>query len=378
MIRGEWRLKPFQYADERIGLREIVFLLPSYIHGVVLLTEPRLINKVTHSSDGWIPLIAGGMVTIVFAWITAKLAIRFPGKTFIEYASQLVTKPVAYAFAAMIAAHFIIITSFEVAAIGGIAQIYLLPRTPYEVSAFIFLLIIVYAVSGSRVGLLRLNLLFYPIYISILIITHLFSLGNFEIANIKPMFITDIPTLMRASGDAIMAFVGSEILLLYTYYSHQQKKVPMGAVCGMIITVSVLVFSYIIVIGAMGVKVPEELVFPTIDLVKEVVIPGGIFERADVVFFVIWTMSIFNTAAIAFDAILIALGYMFPKIRKTVMIFILSPVIFFIAMQPPTLMEVLNLLKYDIYLQISLTFVIPPLLLTVAAVRKLPKRGETD
>jgi spore germination protein len=369
-------MKPFQYADGQIGNKEALFLLPSYIHGVVILTAPRIINEVTHSFDGWIALLAGGIIGTVFAWITAKLAARFPGTSFLDYAGQIVTRPVAYVLMVMIAVHFMLITAYETAAMGGISQMYLLPNTPYEVSSLAFLLILVYAVSGSRVGLLRLNLMFFPIYMFVLIATHFFAIGDFEAAHLKPMFITDIPTLVRATGHTLLTVVGYEILLLYTKFSRDPEKVPKASFYGMVISVVILMFSYVMVIGVMGNRVPTELVFPTIEMVKEAVIPGGFVERSDILFFVIWTMSIFNTGALAFDAVLLSLELMFPSLRKIHGVLLMAPVIYMISMQPATMIDILDLLKVDIYLQVPLSFIVPPLLLTIAAIRKLPKRGE--
>lgn len=350
-----------------------MFLLPSYIHGVLILTIPRIVNEVTRSFDGWIALTIGGIIGILFAWMAAKLAVRFPNQSFLEYAGQIVTRPVAYLLIVMMVLHFMMITAYEVGAVGGIAQMYLLPKTPSEVSALAFLLILVYGVSGSRVGLLRLNLMFFPIYMLVLIGTHLSVLVDFEFDNIKPLFVTDIPTILRATRETVLMVVGFEVLLLYSSYARTPSEVPRMSIYGMIISVTVILFSYVIVIGVMGNKIPTELIFPTIEMVKEAMIPGGFVERLDIIFFVIWIMSIFNTGAVALDAVVLALSLMFPKARKIHLVLVVTPVVYLIAMQPSALIDLLNLLNIDIYLQIPLSFMVAPCLLLIAAIRKLPK-----
>jgi spore germination protein len=369
-------VKAFQYGDEQIGAKEILFLLPSYIHGVLILTVPRLINKLTDFGNGWLCLVIGGLIATVFALITAKLAVRFRGETFLDYAGQIVSRPLAYIFTVMMLLHFMLITIYEVAAVGAITQMYLLPKTPYEVSSLVFLLVLIYGVSGSRAGLLRLNLLFFPIYTFILIVTHLSSLSDFDVSNLKPWYVADTTTMIQTTSETLLMVVGFEILLLYTTYTRKQVNVPKYSIFGMLITVSIIVFSYLMVIGIMGRKMPAELMFPTIDMVRVGASPAGFLERTDVLFFVIWTMSIFNTGAMALDALMIVLNSLFPKVRKMQGLLIMAPLIYVLSMQPPSVLDILGMLKIDIYLQIPLSFIIPPLLLLVAAVRKLPKRGE--
>ncbi|TDF94113.1 GerAB/ArcD/ProY family transporter [Paenibacillus piri] len=366
-------MKPFDYGDERIGSKEIIFLLPAYIHGVLILTVPRIINEVTHTFDGWIALLVGGLIGTLFAWMTAKLVIRFPEANFLQFAGQIVTRPVAYAMTAALALHFLLIAAYEVSAVGRIAQMYLLPKTPVEVSALAFLLILIYGVSGSRVGLLRLNLMFFPIYMLLLIVSYLIALGNFEWRNLQPMFVTDIPTMVQATGRTVLTVVGYELLLLYAGYARMQKRIPQWSVYGMTISAAVLLFSYTVVIGVMGSKVPVELILPSIDMVKEAIIPGGFIERSDIIFFVIWITTIFNTGAMAYDAIILSLGLMFPRVRKIHWVLVLAPIVYLISMQPHTLMDALDLLKTDLYLQVFFSYVVPPLLFVIAAVRKLPK-----
>lgn len=88
-------MKPSTYGDEQIDRNEMAIIIASVVIGVGILTFPRTLAKETESVDGWISIIIGGVVSCVVGWFLAKLAARFPKRTFMEFASLLVPKPVA-------------------------------------------------------------------------------------------------------------------------------------------------------------------------------------------------------------------------------------------------------------------------------------------
>ncbi|MEH6975641.1 GerAB/ArcD/ProY family transporter, partial [Bacillus pseudomycoides] len=75
-------MRPFEYGDEEIGTRELAFAVSSTIIGTGALSMPRVIATQTLFSDGWIILLAGGIICAFFAWFVTKVAILFPKKNF--------------------------------------------------------------------------------------------------------------------------------------------------------------------------------------------------------------------------------------------------------------------------------------------------------
>lgn len=73
-------MRPFEYGDEEIGTRELAFAVSSTIIGTGALSMPRVIATQTLFSDGWIILLAGGIICAFFAWFVTKVAILFPKK----------------------------------------------------------------------------------------------------------------------------------------------------------------------------------------------------------------------------------------------------------------------------------------------------------
>ncbi|GAB3043340.1 GerAB/ArcD/ProY family transporter [Virgibacillus ainsalahensis] len=362
-------MKNFSYADEKISDREIMVAVPSMMIGVGILLLPRTLAENTVAADGWIAILIGGMIVIVITWMVAKLAAGFPGQSFFEYASMLVTKPVASILMFLFVIQSVLLTAYEIRAIAATSHRYLFDRTPVEVVALTFLLIVVYAVSGSRAGIFRLNIMFLPIILFLSIILILFSLQYVELENLLPVFKTDIQGYLQGTREGMLSYTGVGILFFYIAYVRRPKNAPKKAVLGMTMAISLYVFLFLTCIAVFGNMATANIMHPTVELSKAVEVPGGFFERFESVFFVIWIMAIFNTTVMAFDIGILALHSIFSKVKKTTLIFALSPLIFFISMLPQDFTETTGFGNFVSYYGLGLTVTAVILLLIVRKVR---------
>ncbi|GAA0331926.1 spore germination protein GerLB [Oceanobacillus oncorhynchi subsp. oncorhynchi] len=369
-------MKRFKYADERISERDIMIAIPSIVIGVGILSMPKQLASVTIGADGWIPLLLGGLFAVFMSWAIAKFASGFQGQTFLTYASKIVTKPVAIVLSLMFAILSIFVTAYQIRKISNISQQYLFDRTPIEVIALTFLLVVVYAVSGSRAGLFRINMMFMPIILSIALIIVVFNVGWLNAGNLMPVLQTPITgyTQVIANTGAI-SYLGFGILWFYLSLVDKPKKAPKAAALGMCIPVGLYMMIFIMCIGVFGNAVTSNLLYPTIELAKVVEIPGGFFERFESVFFVIWIMAIFMTATMAMDIGVFALNAIFKNAEKLKIIFILTPIIYFAGMFPQDVMEVDLLGSIMSWLMLILNITVLILLTVVAKIRGV-KRNE--
>ncbi|WP_042225286.1 GerAB/ArcD/ProY family transporter [Oceanobacillus manasiensis] len=332
-------MKDFKYADEKISSREIMIALPAITVGVGILSLPREIALLTIGVDGWIAILIAGAVITIITWITAKLAASYPGESFLSYASKLVTKPVAILFTITLILQSLLLSAYVIRVIADIAKTYLFDRTPVEVVSLTFLLVVVYAVSGTRAGLFRLNMLFFPIIVLITFALAMFSLGWFEIENYFPIFKTGLMDHLKAAELSSLSFVGFNVLFFYIAIVKDTEKAPKASIYGMLIVVSLYFLIFLVNLGVFGNAVTGNLVYPLIELAKEIEIPGGFFERFDSFFFVIWIMSIFNTVAMSVDVSIYAFQSIL-NLKKITYLFCVAPIIYIIGMVPEGALEV--------------------------------------
>ena len=367
-------MKHFEYADEKISEKEILIVIPSTLIGIGILSLPAELAGYTTAADGWVAIAVSGILIIFVVWLISKVAASFPNQEFITYASALVTKPVATVLTILFSLEGVFICTYVVRVISDIAEEYLFDRTPVEVIGLAFLLTVVYAVSGSRAGLFRLNMMFLPIISFIMFLVTVFSFGLFEMDNFFPVLKTDMSGYVQGIRASTLSYIGFYILFFYIALVRKPEKTPKMAVLGMGMTVLIYLITFVISIGVFGNITASNLIFPVIEIAKELEVPGGFFERFDSIFFVIWIMAIFNTMCMAFDVTVFSLKSVFP-VRKIKLIFILAPIIFFLSMFPASYHEVEQFGSFISTYGVILVLTTVILLTVALKIKGVKKRG---
>lgn len=367
-------MKPFKYGDEKISEKEIMIAVPSIVIGGGVLTLPRHLAEATIGSDGWIVLAIVGLIFVFFTWIAAKLASRFPHQTFHTYASLIVSTPIATALTILYGVIFLLISSYVVRNVSDISKEYLLNETPVEVISLVFLLVVIYAVSGARVGLFRLNTLFLPIILAVASIILLFNLKTFEFNNLLPTFETSFTGYVKGAHSSITSYVGFGIVLFYIAYVKNPQKAPKAAVIGMCIPIALYILTFIISIGVFGQLATANLLHPVIELAKRMELPGMVLERFESLFFVVWLMAIFTTAAMTLDIAVLAINSVLKKTAKIKIILILAPIYYYISMFPKNFNQVDMLGNVTSSILVIFSVVVTSTLLVAAKIKGVKGR----
>lgn len=363
-------MKSFEYGDEEFGSKEIVFMVSSMVIGFGVLTLPRTLAAATKSSDGWMTLVAGGLVALGFGWLIGKLAERFPGQGFRDIVTASANRSVGNALTFVFALYTLSFVGYETRGLANISKLYLFDRTPIEAICFFFMLVLAYGVAGPSIGLLRLNVLFLPLVLLIVFLVLVLSIGDFNVHNLKPGFVTDWRQVLLSSRETVFSFLGFEVLLFYNTWNNRPRQTPKAIVAGLAIPLALYLIVFFFVIGIFGSAVTQNELYPTAELAKQVRIPGGFFERIESLFFMIWVMTLFNTAAMAFDVTIVALRDIFPKLKRITGIVVLCPVVYLIAMQPHNVKEIDLFGKWISYSGLAIGWGLPTVLLLLSIMRR--------
>lgn len=333
-------MQTVRFGDEKITSKEIMIAVPSMLLAAGIIALPRKLAEETSTIDGAISILIAGILALILTWLISKLASQFPNQSFLAYTSTLVTKPVAMFFTFLFIIQGILVTAFQVRSITFISHQYLFDETPVEVVGLSYLLVVLYAVAGSRAGIFRLNVMFLPIIILATYLIVLFSIGYMEMKNILPVFKTDMKGYVQGVVQSSVAFTGVGIIFFYMQYVKDPKNVPMKAAIGTSWVIFLTITIYVTCIAVFGQPTTEVIRFPVVELAKTVKIPGGFLERLESLFFVIWLMTFFTTTAMATDVTVLALQSIFTKVKKVKIIFFLSPLIYFISMLTVSFVEI--------------------------------------
>ncbi|RKD21028.1 spore gernimation protein [Ammoniphilus oxalaticus] len=368
-------MKSFDYGDKMIGSKEMAVAVASMILGGGIITLPRVLAGKTFGADGWLSILIAGIFVCLFTHIAVKLAIRFPHQSFFQYTSSIVSKPIAYALVFVFGVYAMSIVAFEIRLMGNIAKLYLFSRTPTEVLTLSFLLVIAYAVAGTRAAIFRLNLMFFPIVMIVAAVVVVMNLGAFDFKNLFPIFTTDWKGLYSGVKETAYKMLGFEIVLFYIMYMTRPQQAYKASRIGVGLVVMLYILIYITCIGVFANEVTQTIVYPAVELARQVEVPGEFFERFESIFFTVWIMTIFNTSAMAYDIALISVRSMFKQGGKLVYLSFMSPIIYLMAMYPPTHVDVIRYGRYISYTGLTLGAALPALLLLIAVLRGVKGDG---
>ncbi|MBB3113292.1 spore germination protein [Paenibacillus phyllosphaerae] len=323
-----------QYDDNRISAPEMTITVTSMIIGVGILTLPRVLAGTTESSDGWISIALAGCFGMLLAFILGKYGVLLGNETFYDFIGKLITKPIAAGLMIVVMFYYAMYASYEVRAIANISKTYLFERTPSEAIGLTFLLIVCYAVSGSRIGIIRLNTLFLPFVVVLTMVVLFLSNTIIVWQELKPVFVTKPGPLLTGAQESGFTMLGFESILFYSTMMKRPKDAPKAAVFGVAIPVVLYMGIYLACVGIFSQAGLQEIGYPAIELAKEVKIPGEFFERMESVFFTIWIMTIFNSCTMAFDMAMHAGYSVFKKGKRIHWVILLAPIIYYIGMMP--------------------------------------------
>lgn len=352
-------------ADKHINGFDLMFLIMTNTLGVVLLTLPRMIAGKTIAADGWVGIIVGGTIACLFAWLLAKLVSKFEGQSFLSYTANLLSKPVAIVISFVFLLQYLLLASYNARFLTEVSRQYFFHRTPIEVICIVFLLVVIYAASGLRVGIFRLNFMFLPIFFVVATIIFILTLGLIEKKNMLPFLQTDLMGHLDATMISFQALLGFGIVLFYISLVDKVEKTPKITAIGVLSAMIIYLITYIICIGVFGDITTFNIIFPTLEVTKSIYIPGGFMAGFDLVVFSVWIMTVFISCLVAFDIAVHLVQLMFSKISKISIICILAPIIYMLSMLPKDYLELIALKKYINYF-IPAYLIIVFILLSVA------------
>ncbi|MDG0790329.1 spore germination protein [Cohnella ginsengisoli] len=363
-------MKTFEYGDDQIGAREVSMTVSSIMIGIGILTLPGMLAKHIQASDGWVSIVTAGLIASVCGLVICSLLKRFQGDTFHRFTARITAKPVAVLISAIYGVYFLLYVAYEVRSIAKISRMYLLENTPIGFISVAFLLVVVYAVSGSTAAVIRLNTMFLPIVLFISALVLLFGIQLMNLDNLKPFMTT--PPLELASGtkDTTFALLGFEVLLFYGPLLKPGVRTQRAMLVGIAIPVFLCLITYLYSIAIFTKEATAQILFPTVEIAKEVRLPGQFFERLESIFFTVWIMTIFNTTCMAMETSVSCLQSIVSKLDKRWCILLLCPLAYFINMLPENMLQYKQLGTIISYIGYGTAVAIPIALLTVARFKR--------
>ncbi|WP_025027598.1 GerAB/ArcD/ProY family transporter [Caldalkalibacillus mannanilyticus] len=326
---------------------EMSISIMSFIIGVGILTIPRSLAQELETPDGWISIALSGVLVMIIISLYVRLQRYFPGQTLLQFIGKgSIGKWMEKLLALIFFIYFLSIAAFLARILSVVVKLYLLDQTPAEVIVATMLLLTTYAAYRGVQGLVHLNLIFMPIIFLVVLVIITANLGPFSFAPLRPVLSEGISPVLIAVKETFFAFTGFEILYFLMAYMKKSdlRAIPLNITIGIITLLYILVtiFSY----SLFSLDATKFITFPTLEIAKEIEVPGGFVERLESLMMTVWIMTIFNTMAMNhFLASTILKDYftrskhmVFQKL-KAIMPIVVQFIIFIVAFIPNSLPE---------------------------------------
>ncbi|MCL2351937.1 MAG: spore germination protein [Firmicutes bacterium] len=314
-------------ANNKISVRQYQILLIIDIFGTGVIFLPRRAAALA-GQDGWIALLVTALVMAGAALLMASAVRAYPSESFIDLLSKLISRPAAAVLGLLFALRLWAGTALELHIFGEIANKTLLRGTPPALIFGVMLLVGAYAASKgyetrARVGQIIFPVIFLPIIL-------MFILAGFRAdwSNLRPVFETPPERLARSAFALGSSFTGLEFALLAYPYVNNPKKTP-GATAKATLAVGAFMLAVTAVtLASFGPKDAARQVWPVIQLMDMVYIPGSFVERMDVLVMSFWVLSVFAITNAGFFFSAVVLKDVFRRGTHLVYVLAGAPVIF--------------------------------------------------
>lgn len=326
--------------------------------------------------DAWISILLGGAITFLTAYLMVKLSTRFPKENFIQYSKKVWGKPVAVVMVILLLIYWFIYLVLLYKDSSMATEFYYLKRTPPLIPiAFVAGVAGWLALYGLTV-IIRFFQITAAFLVLPLILIMVLVMPQIDLSNFFPILSEGFLPVLKGAVFIAGAFQGLELILFTAPFLNDPQKAIKPVFYGIGFIVGIAFFMVVATIGSLGVVQAEEAVYPGVEVIRLIEVPGLFAERFEFFLTLPWIVGVFTT--ICLFTYLLSYGFcQIIKIqnRKAVVFIISALVVAGTAFFPNFAWElkVRNNINYATFFFVLL---LPVLTLLLAALRK--KRGSNE
>jgi spore germination protein len=341
----------------KMSSSELSILMISQIFGVGILIMPRAVAQEVGTADGWISMLLAGVLQIGIIFFCVRIQRHFPGQNFFEFIGKgKFGKWMTLLISIQFLVYLFLVTPFISRVAGLAVKMYLLDQTPVEVVIGSMLIIVFYAVSKGVQGIVHISLMFVPIILTVLMMGIVFNLGNVDLTIFLPILSEGISPLAKGVAPTLYSLIGVYILFFFLGTVKDTKIKAWPYYIGAIIVIFIHTLYFVIEVAVFSLEPLKTITFPTIELAKEIEVPGGFFERIESIFLTIWVMTVFTSLTInVILAQLLIKDVILKKEKMPWLSSVMAFILFILTFIPNSMVEVSKLGEWSAYMAIIAT-----------------------
>jgi len=338
------------------------------IIGLAVLSIPSVVAKAA-GIDGILSVIVSGVLTLIIASAIMVLSLRFPNDTVIEYTQIILGKLLGKAFCTLIVFYTMTISAIILRGFADAMKILLLPKTPLEFIMVSLLLVTLYQVQGGITSIAKVNEIFITPIIGAIIVVIVFSLPEVELFRYRAVFSKGLGPIIKGCSSVIFTYLGYGILAFLTPFMKDKKSLYKYGIIGVIVPIIIYTGLVFVSMGSSGSKTTADLVYPTVQLARNIVFFGTLIIRFDIFFIIFWILAVYTSLTIYMYMSTFSIVRLIGLRNYKPFALIIAPIIYLIALLPQNQIEIETFSKVANYTGLFITSSSIPILL-IAVIRK--------
>jgi spore germination protein len=353
---------------------QLLMCIATTVIGVGILAIPRITVEYT-ATGASMSTFFGAIIALIAALILAYLGGEYPNQSFFEYSDHLISKWLGGLITLAISLYFMELAALAAREFGEVVITSVLPRTPLEVTVFIMLMLATISSRGDIAVFSRTITFFMPlVYFPALVIVAL-TLKSAKLTNIFPtinvFYETTWGQMILSSLTVCSVLQNFMIIGILTPYMYQPKKALKSVSIGMTLAGILYLIFIFATLSVFGFEEIKNLLWPTLELAKTAAFPTLFFERMDPIFIAVWVTAVFTAILSSYYITLQGLSHLLRIENHTVLTFLMFPIIFVLAMQPSSELNLYDVIKRVGIMGLPLTVGFPILLFAIHQIKKI-------
>lgn len=338
--------------------------------GVGVISLPNELANIL-GKDGWILILLSGLLlTPVYLMINYIFKVN-PGKNYFNIGEEALGKVIFTIYKFVFISYLIVYLSILVRTLSELIKAFLLPTTPVEAIALIFILSSLYLSSMEIDIIARSSYVIYPVILIFVGIFIFITLPTADFSGMLPAFQEDFRKIPKGIISTFLSFTGFEIMLFALPYVKDKKKAVKSSMMAVGTITLIYILLFFITLTQFHMVQIKKQSFALLMIAKIVDLPGYFLQNLDGVIMGLWTLIVFATFASGFYSIGKIFSNVFNTKEHRYFLMGLVPVIYFLSLYPENYLELQGkiLLIYNILGLIS-TVGVPIIIFTITVIKR--------
>jgi len=223
--------------------------------------------------DAWISILIALVLGWGILWGYTRIQLTYPDKDLGMIIVTVCGKWIGRPLALLYAIYFFYVSSFNFWEFGDLMVSSILRGTPLEIILIINLVIVLYAIFLGIEVIARAGLLLIPYFLFFLLLVFflIFTLGNIDLNQMKPVLENGIIPVLQGAYEVINVPYGEMVVfLVYWKYMNNKQKILKTSIIGVSISGIMLCISIIVIISGLGINRVPMATFPLLNVTSNI------------------------------------------------------------------------------------------------------------